>query len=75
MADLKDFELNRAGNLVTVHWHGSPRFSVGVLSTLSEADAFERAAKALEEGGPRPGFAPDEIKICIAQIRKRAASL
>jgi hypothetical protein len=70
---LKDFELIRAGNLVTVQWRGSPKLSVGVLSTMSEAQAFERAATAMESGGVRPGFDANEMKSCIRETRKRAA--
>ncbi len=73
MTKLADFELNRAGNLVTIQWRGSPRFSIGVLSTLTEAQAFERAASSLESGGIRPGFTLPDIEACVVEIRKRAA--
>lgn len=72
---LQDFELIRAGNLVTVQWRGSPKFSMGVLSTQSEPDAFDRAASALDGQGSRPGFSDDELKICVKEIRKRALRL
>ena len=75
MAALQDFELTRAGNLVSVQWKGSPKFSVGVLSTQSEPDALDRAATALEDDSSRPGFSQDELRKCVAEIRKRAVSL
>ncbi len=75
IAALKDLEIHRLGNLVTAQWRGSPKFSVGVLSTLSESDAFEHAADALEYQSARPGFSPDEIQACIAELRKRATEL
>jgi hypothetical protein len=71
MDSLKDFALVRAGNLVTVQWRGSPKLSVGVLSTASEAEAFERVANAIEAGGARPGFDPIEMKVCVKEMRKR----
>ena len=69
---LKEFELARIGNLVTVQWLGSPKLSVGVLSTVTEAEAFERVATALEAGGPRPGFDANEMKACVKEMRRRA---
>jgi len=72
MDSLKDFELVRAGNLVTVQWQGSPKLSVGVLSTVTEAEAFERVATVLESGGARPGFDPIEMKACVKEMRRRA---
>ncbi len=72
---LRDFELVRLGNMVTVQWSGSPKFSIGVLSTLSEPDALDRAAEALEDESSRPGFVKDELKTCVREIRKRAESL
>lgn len=71
MDSLKDFALARAGNLVTVQWLGSPKLSVGVLSTATEADAFERVANAIEAGGTRPGFDPIEMKACVKEMRRR----
>ena len=72
---LQNFELSRTGNLVTVQWTGSPKFSIGVLSTQSEPDALDRAATALEDDISRPGFSEVELKTCVREIRKRAASL
>ncbi len=72
---LRDFELIRNGNMVTVQWSGSPKFSIGVLSTQSEPDALDRAAAALEDDSFRPGFLSDELKSCVREIRKRAQSL
>ncbi len=72
---LRDFELIRLGNMVTVQWSGSPKFSIGVLSTQSEPDALDRAAAALEDESSRPGFVKDELKTCVGEIRKRAESL
>jgi hypothetical protein len=69
---LTDFELTRVGNLVTVQWLGSPKLSVGVLSTVTEAQAFERVAGAIEDGGTRPGFDANEMKACVREIRRRA---
>jgi hypothetical protein len=69
---LKDFDLARAGNLVTVQWRGSPKLSVGVLSTITEAEAFERVATLIESGGPRPGFDATQIAACVREIRLRA---
>ncbi len=71
MDGLKDFALARAGNLVTVQWLGSPKLSVGVLSTVTEAEAFDRVAKVIEDGGERPGFDPHEMKVCVREIRRR----
>jgi hypothetical protein len=71
MDSLKDFALARAGNLVTVQWLGSPKLSVGVLSTATEAEAFERVANAIEAGGTRPGFDPIEMKVCVREMRRR----
>ena len=73
MAALRDFELIRAGNLVSVQWQGLPKFSIGVLSTQSEPDAFEQAAAALEDHRSRPGFSREELESCVKEIRKRAA--
>lgn len=75
MAALRDFELIRAGNLVSVQWQGSPKFSIGVLSTQSEPDALDRAAAALEDDSSRPGFSQEELKSCVREIRKRAESI
>jgi hypothetical protein len=68
---LKEFALARAGNLVTVQWLGSPKLSVGVLSTATEAEAFERVANSIEAGGARPGFDPIEMKVCVREMRRR----
>lgn len=72
MTQLKDLELVRAGNLVTAQWRGSPKLSVGVLSTLTEAQAFETAALSMERGGARPGFVTEELTACVKELRKRA---
>ena len=75
MSQLKNLEVVRSGNLVAIKWDGAPRFSIGVLSTLSEADALDRAAAALEDESSRPGFAAEELRTCVKEIRKRAAAL
>lgn len=75
MDHLKDFELARAGNLVTVQWLGSPKLSVGVLSTVTEAEAFERLATVIEDGGQRPGFDAIQMKACVKEIRVRARAV
>jgi hypothetical protein len=72
---LEDLQLDRLGNLVTAQWLGSPKFSVGVLSTLSDSEAFDRAADALASQSTRPGFSPPEIQACIAELRARATEL
>lgn len=75
MGILRDFELIRGVNFVTVQWHGSPKFTISVLSTQSEPDALERAAAALEDESSRPGFAHDELLSCVKEIRNRASAL
>ena len=75
MTALQDFELIRSANLVSVQWKGSPKFSVGVLSTQSEPDALDRAASALEDDSSRPGFSREELESCVSEIRKRAVSI
>ena len=72
MDNLKDFELARAGNLVTVQWRGSPKLSVGVLSTITESEALERAATLIDDGGSRPGFDAKQLKACTLEIRLQA---
>jgi hypothetical protein len=72
MDNLKDFELARAGNLVTVQWRGSPKLSVGVLSTITESEALERAATLIDDGGSRPGFDAKQLKACTLEIRLHA---
>ena len=69
---LEDFELLRAGNLVTVQWRGSPKFSIGVLSTLTDRQAFERAAESMC-ADRKPGFSEDEMRACAEEIRRLAA--
>lgn len=69
---LEDFELLRTGNLVTVQWRGSPKFSMGVLSTLSDRQAFERAAESMC-ATVKPGFSVEEMRACAEEIRRRAA--
>jgi hypothetical protein len=69
---LENFELLRAGNLVTVQWQGSPKLSVGVLSTLTDRQAFERAADSMC-ASLKPGFSEDEMRACAEEIRRRAA--
>lgn len=71
---LVNFELLRAGNQVTVQWKGSPKFFIGVLSTLSDAQAFETVALSIEKGGVRPGTSLDQIVACVAEIRRLNAS-
>ena len=70
--NLLDFELIRSGNQVTAQWKGSPKFFFGVLSTLTEAQAFESAAKSFEQGGVRPGTTGQQIDACVTEIRLRA---
>ena len=69
---LEDFELLRAGNLVTVQWRGSPKFSIGVLSTLTDRQAFERAAESLCTD-VKPGFREEELRAGADEIRRIAA--
>ena len=69
---LEDFELLRAGNLVTVQWRGSPKFSIGVLSTLTDRQAFERAAESLCTD-VKPGFREDEVRAGVEGFRRIAA--
>ena len=69
---LEDFELFRAGNLVTVQWRGSPKFSIGVLSTLTDRQAFERAAESLCTD-VKPGFREEELRAGAEEIRRIAA--
>ena len=61
----------RGGNLVTAKWRGSPKFSVGVLSTLTDEQAFERAAASMSLA-VKPGFKEAEMKACAKEIRRRA---
>ena len=69
---LEDFELRRAGNLVTVQWRGSPKFSIGVLSTLTDKQAFERVAESLCTD-VKPGFREEEVRAGAEEIRRIAA--
>ena len=71
LPELKDLVLWRGGNLVTAQWRGSPKFSVGVLSTLSDEQAFERAAESMSRA-VKPGFKEAEMKACAKEIRRRA---
>ena len=71
LPELKDLVLWRGGNLVTAQWRGSPKFSVGVLSTLSDEQAFERAAESMSLA-VKPGFKEAEMKGCAKEIRRRA---
>lgn len=71
LPDLEDLFLSREGNLVTVQWRGSPKFSVGVLSTFDNEQAFERAAVAMTQA-VKPGFKEAEMKACAKEIRRRA---
>ena len=64
---LEDFELRRAGNLVTIQWRGSPKFSIGVLSTLTDRQAFERAAESMC-ADRKPGFSEDEMRACVEEL-------
>ncbi len=68
---LEDFELLRAGNLVTVQWRGSPKFSMGVLSTLTDRQAFERVAESMCTD-VKPGFSEEEMSACAEEIRRLA---
>ena len=71
---LKDLELHRAGNLVTVQWRGSPKFSFGVLSTITDAQAYERAAVSMS-AAVKPGFDAAEMQECARELRVRASAL
>jgi hypothetical protein len=73
MSELQDFEVRRAGSIVTVRWRGSPRFTVGVWAMASDAEAFELAASAMERG-ERQGFDPAEVRSCAFELRRRAAN-
>ena len=50
MSELQDFEVRRAGSIVTVKWRGSPSFTIGVWAIASDAEAFEQAAAAMDRG-------------------------
>jgi len=71
LPELKDLVLTRDGNLVTAQWRGSPKFSVGVLSTFNDEQAFERAAVSMSLA-VKPGFKEAEMKACAKEIRRRA---
>ena len=71
LPELQDLVLWRGGNLVTAQWRGSPKFSVGILSTLNDEQAFERAALAMSLAA-KPGFKEAEMKACAKEIRRRA---
>ena len=71
LPELKDLVLWREGNLVTAQWRGSPKFSVGVLSTFDDEQAFERAAVSMSLA-VKPGFKKAEMKACAKEIRSRA---
>lgn len=71
LPELKDLVLLREGNLVTAQWRGSPKFSVGVLSTFDDEQAFERAAVSMSLA-VKPGFKEAEMKACAKEIRSRA---
>ena len=71
---LHDLELARLGNQVTVQWRGSPKFFIGVLSTLTDAQAFTNVASSLEAGGARPGTSGEQIAACVAEIRHRIST-
>jgi hypothetical protein len=71
LPELKDLVLSREGNLVTAQWRGSPKFSVGVLSTFDDEQAFERAAVSMSLA-VKPGFKEAEMKACAKEIRRRA---
>ena len=71
LPELKDLVLWREGNLVTAQWRGSPKFSVGVLSTFDDEQAFERAAVSMSAAA-KPGFKEAEMKACANEIRRRA---
>lgn len=73
LPELKDLVLWRGGNLVTTQWRGSPKFSVGVLSTLNDNQAFERAAASMSLA-VKPGFKEAEMKACAAEIRRRSVN-
>lgn len=71
LPELKDLVLWRQGNLVTAQWRGSPKFSVGVLSTIDDEQAFEKAAVSMSLA-VKPGFKEAEMKACAREIRRRA---
>lgn len=74
LPELKDLVLWRGGNLVTAQWRGSPKFSVGVLSTLDDEQAYERAAVSMSLV-VKPGFKEAEMKACAKEIRRRASEV
>jgi hypothetical protein len=45
---------------------------MGVLSTLSDRQAFERAAESMC-ATVKPGFSVEEMRACAEEIRRRAA--
>jgi hypothetical protein len=73
MTVLHDFDLVRAGTLVTVQWRGSPRMTVGVPPGLTEGGCYRAAADRIEAGAAtRPGFAAAEVASCVRLLRERA---
>jgi len=71
LPELKDLVLWRGGNLATAQWRGSPKFSVGVLSALSDEQAFEHVAVSMSLEA-KPGFKEADMKACAKEIRRRA---
>jgi hypothetical protein len=71
MRELQDFEVQRAGSIVTVRWRGSPSFTVGVWALASNAEAFEQVAAAMDRG-ERQRFDPEEMRSCALELRRRA---
>ncbi len=73
LGELDDFDVKRAGSVLTIRWRGSPIFTIGVWAMASDAEAFEQAAAAMDRG-ERHGFEPEEMKACARELRKRARS-
>ncbi len=73
LGELDDFEVKRAGSVLTMRWRGSPSFTIGVWAFASDAEAFEHAAAAMDRGD-RQGFDPEEMKACAVELRRRARS-
>jgi hypothetical protein len=73
IGELEDFDVKRAGGVLTVRWRGSPSFTIGVWAMASDAEALEQAAAAMDRG-ERQGFDQEEMKACARELRRRATS-
>lgn len=71
LSELDDFDVKRAGSVLTMKWRGSPIFTIGVWALASDAEAFEQAAAAMDRG-ERQGFEPEEMNACARELRRRA---